>query len=659
MANVPGVLIIGDESTQGVYGLTANTSSLGATDLTKFNDTKVMRITPSSDSTGAPTAATDGWYPWYDIGAQSTSYVVASSTSTTLTVSPSPTWTVNQWAGKLVSVVNTTTLGFMQRRTIVSNTADTITVASWSGGTPAVGQIFFLGQGRWKDYHPASGYIHPTELGVVFATRSGSSPAAFGLGVGPDAGLMREFLESTWPVSPWFQLSKYANVAKTVGEWGTALSAIRTSFETFVAEMATAWTALANGNTLVWEAVILDQSQTDVRDWASNPANYLSYEAALTAWIAYLRTTLGNASLKVLLVNHDNAINNVTMPSGTLLANRIHRTVAVADGNARVVSLQGLRTKDTLGYGIASENMPGYASSEYWGPIAKKLRQGYELLAAGNPPTYDGAIPTYILIGDSITVGTFNSVYTDALLSPTLTSGPRSAAQEIFNAGNATGEPYDVGDNSNTSGTTGTSAGPECSMMVELEALHPDGFLLIKRGSNSSALAALLTAYVGTGSAGGRWSKSYAATEHYDELVALFSAAKEYAHTTHGKQLDLKAIHVSLGTNDGAVAGGGELFAAELATFVADLRADFSTRTSGTDLPIVWRKPQLDYETAITDEIVAVREALEAYKLLDDQFQLVDVDDLERLSSDNIHETGDAAIVHGQRQVAAMTAIAI
>lgn len=659
MATVPGVLIIGDQMVQGGQNVLADASSIGVTALTNFYDAKVMRITPSSDSTGAPTRTTLGWYPWYDGLAQSTVYSVASSTSTTVTVSPSPGWTVNQWAGKVISVVNATTIGFMQRRTVVSNTADTITVASWSGGTPSAGQFFFLQQGRWFDYHAAAGYIHPTELGLDYARRGGSSWGALGLGVGPDAGLIREFLESAWTTSPWFQLAKYANTSLTVGQWGTAASAIRTAFTTFVSEMASAWTDLANGNTLSWELIILDQSQRDVIDWASNPANYLSYEAALTSWIAWLRTTLGNANAKVLIVNHDNNINNVTMPSGTLLANRIHRTVAAADGNARVVSMQGLRTIGTTVYAVASENRPAYAAAEYWTNYSQRVRESYELLAAGTPVDYDGALPTYLLIGDSIAVGTFNETYTNALNSPTLTSGPRSAAQIIFNAQNGEGEPYDVGDNSNTSGTTGTNAGPECSMMVELEALHPEGFMLIKRASNSSSLIADYATYTGAGSSGGRWSKSYAATEHYDELVDVFSAAKAYAHETLGKQLDLKGIFVMLGTNDGAEADAGELFAAEISTFVSDLRADFSTRTSGTDLPVIWRKPQLDTATAITDEMVAVREALEAYALTDAQFALVNVDDLERLASDNIHETADAAIVDGQRMVAAMAAIAI
>lgn len=660
MANVPGVLLIGDPMVQGGNpGVEADFTGSGTTALAKFFDLRVMRITPSSDATGAPTAASLGWYPWYDAGAQSTYYAVAAApapSATTISVSPSPGWTVNQWAGKPVSVVNVSTIGFMQRRLVVSNTADTITVASWSAGTPAAGQIFFLGQGRWKDYHPAAGYLDPSEVGVVFSNRGGSSLDALGLGVGPDAGLIREF-QTTWPVAPRFQLAKYGTTSLTVGAWGTAASGIRTAFTTRLAEMATAWTALANGNTLVWEVAILDASQRDVIDWATTPANYLLYEAALTSWIAWLRTATGNANLKIILVNHDNAINNVTTPSGTLSANRVHRSVAAADALVTFIDMQGERTSGTTQYAVEAENRPAYAASVYWSSMATKMREAYDLLAAGAPSAIDAALPGYFLIGDSHVVGSFNSAYTDALGSPTITSGPRSGTQGIYDDQNDLIEPYDVGDNSNTSGTISTSAGPECSMMVDLEVLHPQKFVLIKRGSNSSSLIANLSAY--SSGTGGRWSRSYAATEHWDQLQAAFEGCIAYAHTTLSKQLDLKGVFVMLGTNDGAKAGGGALFAAELATFVADLRSSFATRTSGTDFPVVWVKPQLDYATAINAEIVAVRAALEAYALTDDQFVLLNIDDLERLASDNIHLTPESTIKVGQRMVAALIPVAI
>jgi hypothetical protein len=142
-------------------------------------------------------------------------------------------------------------------------------------------------------------------------------------------------------------------------------------------------------------------------------------------------------------------------------------------------------------------------------------------------------------------------------------------------------------------------------------------------------------------------------------LKDLWDSFCHWCNNTLGKQADLKDITVCLGTNDGAVAGGGALFAAELATFVADLRAVFQTRTSGDPLPIIWRQPQLAAATAIADEAVAIREALAAYALTDPKFALVDVDDLERETVSNVHETPDATLIDGQRLVAAGAAIAI
>ena len=145
----------------------------------------------------------------------------------------------------------------------------------------------------------------------------------------------------------------------------------------------------------------------------------------------------------------------------------------------------------------------------------------------------------------------------------------------------------------------------------------------------------------------------------WDELVADYEGALAYINTTLGKQGDLRGIFVVLGTNDAATAGGGAVFSAALQPFINDLGETFSTRTSGKDLPIIWRKPQLDVVTALPDEILAIRAALEAKALADDQLVLVNVDDLERDATDDIHETPESTIVDGQRLVAALSTIAL
>ena len=659
MANVPSILLVGDYMVQGgAPGVLAGVGSTGLTELEVFGDLDVLRITPSNASTGAPTAASVGWYPWFDGAYGSTIYAVGSSTSTTITVSPSPGWTTDEWKDRFVSVINSSTIGFSHRRLVTGNTADTITVSAWGGGTPAPGRLFFLGSGAWRDYHAAAGWLHSTEIGVVVSTRGGSSWQAAGNGVGPDAGLIQK-LQSIHPAAPRFQLAKYASISNTVGGWNTPGSGVRTAFEAFKSDMDTAWAALATGNTLSWDLIVLDNSQRDVNNWIGTPANALLYQAAVTSTISYLRTTLGNASAKVVLVNHDRLINNAISPNSTLFANRAHRAVAAADANVRVISLEGQRLRgDDPSFGLPAENREFYGASVFWDQYATKVADTYELMLAGSAPAIDNGYPTYILLGDSICVGQVNEAFTTQLNSPTLTGTPRGSEQGIYNRGSGAIEAYDMADNSNTSGTSVTTGGPEVSLMHELEQLHPDGFAVIKRGSNSSALAAQLAPYTGSGADGGLWN-SGVSSEHWDELKADYDGALQYINTTLGKQADVRGVFVILGTNDAAVTGGGALFTAELGPFVDDLRDTFGTRTSGKDLPVIWRKPQLDTVTAKPDEILAIRASLEAKALADDQLVLVNVDDLERDATDDIHETPESTIVDGQRLVAALSTIAL
>ena len=65
MANVPGVLIVGDYSVQGGNpGMTSAVSALGAADLNFSRADRVMRVFPDNPTTGAPTSTSLGWKPW-------------------------------------------------------------------------------------------------------------------------------------------------------------------------------------------------------------------------------------------------------------------------------------------------------------------------------------------------------------------------------------------------------------------------------------------------------------------------------------------------------------------------------------------------------------------------------------------------------------------
>lgn len=665
MATVPSVLLVGDYMLNGGNpGVKAQVSSTATTALQEFRDLDVMKVVPSDAATGAPTAGSLSWYPWWDGTYSATDYTKSgAATSTTITAAGSPGWTVDEHVNKWVSVFNSTLIGYQARGLITSNTADTLTVASWVNGSTPTGTVpFFISEGGWRDYHAAPGWRNPYEIAgsIVDAKRGGSTWQALGNGIGPDAGLMHE-LSKIHPASPYFQLAKYVSTATTVNAWGTAGSGIRTAFDAFKAQLDAGWAALASGDTLSWDLIVIDNSMRDVNNWAATPGNIIYYKAALESFISYLRTTMGNASAHVVLVNHDTRLTDAAglLTSGVAAANAIHHSVAADGTNIRIVSLEGERLSGSdLTYGGHNEVRQFYSASTYWGSYATKVAKAYELALAGAPTAYDGGIPLYILIGDSIAVGQIQNQFIDQLDSPTLTGTPRGAEQGIYNRSTDAVEAYDFGDNSNTSGTVTGSGGPEVSMMHELEQLHPNGFVMLKRASNSSALATELTAYVGTGSEGGVWNHSVVG-EHWDELKTDYDNVLQYINTTLGKQADLKGVFVILGTNDAASAGGGAAFATALPGFVSQLRATFQTRTSGPAVPIVWRKPQLDTATAIFDEAYAIRQALDTYATTDVKFTVVNVDSLERNTTDDIHETPESSIVDGQRLVAALATVAL
>jgi hypothetical protein len=663
---VPAILIIGDSQVNGgTSAVDTRLSSAYASDADAFRDLRVGRIVPSDNTTGAATASTLDWYPWYDGRASDTYYTSSGGTSTTITATPDPGWTTNEHAGKVVTVTNAGVgspklyLGFLSVTAIVSNTSDTLTVASWESN-PGADHQFWIAEGRWRDYHPFQGYLHPSEVSLTEATistRGGSAWAANGRGIGPDAGIMREFLDHVWTTTPYFQVAKYAN-AFTTPDFASGESGA-TGLTTFLSSVNTAWSALTTDNTLKWELIVLDMSQADVLDWVSNPTDATTYQTAVENAIAEIRDQTDDDAV-VILVNHEWSLNHVTSPFGTLIANRAHRAIAADDANVRCITLQNERVRGaTTSYYLESENRSGYASSVYYGPYAKKVRKAYQALAAGTPVERSATVPVYLMIGDSLCAGQVNEAWASVNDSPTLTWDARNSEQGIWNDQTGMVEPYDLGDNSNTSGTINGAGGAEFSLLVELEKRHPEGFFVVKRGVGSSTLVANGTAYTGSGTSGGRWSKSYSISEHYGDLGTLMSRVHQYCTVGLGRQADLSGVVVLLGTNDQAVNGGGDLFAAELETFVEDIRNDFSTRATGTALPFVWVMPQLDTETGRDDESRTIRDALRGLDEDDSQFEVINIDDLERNDTDNIHLTQKGYVLLGQRIATALAGIAI
>jgi hypothetical protein len=649
MADVPGILIIGDSQVNGgPSGPSTRMDSSRDTAVENLADHSLMRVIPSDDNSGAPNASTLGWYPWWNGLASADLETVSAGTSTTVTVSPSPGWTTNEHAGRRVTIVtDNTTAGWLNHEVVVSNTADTITVASWSGGTPSSTQRLFVGDGRWSDYHPAQGYLHSTEL-ATYSQRSGSAWGAGGVGIGPDAGIMREFWDRVFRSDPWFQLAKFTTALPTVGNWGTGGDA-RDALEAELTRMSTAWSAQGGGNTLDWELAVIDLSQADVQDWEDTPTNALLYQDALINVINDVRTLLSKPELKVVLVNHDEGVNQQKSYYGTQFCTRIHNTLASVDANVTVANLEGARLSPETGSVYApDENFPGYAAHEYYDRYAIEVRKAYERLITPSSGAFDSAVSTVMMIGDEIIAGAVDEPFAQADDSDTYTATARDSSQSIHNAQNGLREAYNLGANSNTSGTVDLFGGPDFSMIADLEKVWPDGVFVVKRGSRLSGLAASPTVYSGTGQQGGRWDRAYIGGEHYGPLGTLFDQARASMFVNDNEQADLRAIVVSLGTQDQQVTGGGALFEAALPGFVADLRTDFATRAGDDVLPIIWVIPQLDHALSDDDESREIRAALRAYDKTDARFVTIDIDDLER-DADNQNLTARSQVTLGQR----------
>lgn len=664
MAAVPGILYICDGHGQGgVNGLPAAIDTINGDNLRFLLDRDVQRITPDSDANGVPNAAALGLWPWYDGSASLTDYTIASSTTTTITASGSPGWTTNQWAGRMCSVRNSAPipgLGFASRFFVASNTANTLTFGAL-GAAPTPGASFMLGEGVMLDYHPAAGKLHPSEFGAV-SRRGGSSWQTLNNGVGPDATMLRALWKRVYTTSPFFYLCKYAGDATVNGGWAEAPN--NTARAQFLAEFARMnAAAVARSNTIAWADCIIDLSMTDLVAAGASPVLAVTYESRLREMIAWLRSAAvcNNPALRIVLVSHREDMWGTTSPLGAPLFRAAHRAIARDLDNVGILDMEGA----AIGLQIAAADTPAtekkyYTQAEYF-RYGERVADVLEQLQLGTAPTASGGFPVYYMIGDSIQVGeavlgwTSNSLSRD-ISGPTPGSVLRPENQLIWNDATSVFETYNPHTNSNTSGTGGSTAGPDLSIMAELGRLHPTGFGLVKRGSGGSGLASSSVGY----SAGnnGRWVKSVSG-EHYTALLGIRDRVHQYVNQVLGKQVDVRGFFVSLGHNDQATANGGANFAAALPQFCEDLWEDFPTRTSGNRPPITWRRPQSDAAGAVAVEMAKVRSAIDERQQAEQQFRVIDVDGLERRRDDNLHETPETAVIHGRRAVGQLAKAAI
>ncbi len=669
MVDVPTIAYIGGRMTHGGIKPQTEMQSDGTYGSIGTRDAMAHRVVPDDPTTGEPSASTLNWYPVFDGTAGDTVYSVdtGGATATTVRVTPDPGWDATgngEWEGFTLRNNNLTGLGFRNKDiAVVSNTSDTITVAGWTANPEDASGIWF-NQGRWRDTHMIGGWRTVGELASV-PVRGGATWQLNNFGCSPIPMMVRELWTHVWTSAPFFQLAHYfvENGTETVGGFDDATGSERAAFLVEKARWDAAWTVLANGNTLSWDYIVLDLSQNDVIDWATTPANAASYYGALTQMIAWLRSSavFNDSTIPVLLVNHDVAINNVLSAGNTAAANTVHDLVALGDANVHTVKLDGLelplrQTDAAVPTWVPSLNASNYATSVYLRDYPRAVRKKIELLEAGAATDDSGAIPTYILATDSLGVASgFTSDYSDANDDQVYTGGARDPLQMIWNDATQAIETYDAHSNSATAGTISAAAGPEFSLLSKLQERHPvTGALVIKLAAGGSALATELVAHT-PGAAGGRWAKS--ASEQYTKLKEMIQNASRYANLTLGKQINIQAFLVMIGTNDQASADGGAAFATELPAFCGDLR-DFGTQVVGKDTPILWVAPHLGTSSSISGEPEAIRTALTARAKADTQFLVVNVDDLKQ-GADALHLIPSATVKVGERLDESLTTVAL
>lgn len=708
MATVPGILYITTAMGNGGYPTTSGGSAFNSDFATVLNDKELLRIVPQ-DAVGNPTA---DFYPWFDGSASRTNAVYnldeAACTATTLVMDTNPGWTTNQWQNRIVTIVNGEPsvsglvfspniayfpYAFEQRNLasrivgrVASNTSNTITlvesfVSAPHSLPPNPGTRIVIGDGRFTQYAAIPGKLNGNSGG-------GSTWAGNGQGIGPDARMVPELNRRIYKSAPYFYFVKYAQPDGLYSGFRTGGNG-RVGLLAQLQDVAAA--AAAQGNVIQWQLVIVDISDEDLGQLAANntllASHVFGYQANMVDLINWLRSSsalqnsagpynfVGNSSIYAQISHPHPDLWGVGAFGAAEALRTANRQIAIDLPRVALIDMADAYfaplTEAPLVNSLVAERKY-YSRESLLGKtqsFAMKSVTLFERQLAGLPTgEATNGFPIYFLGGDSIAVGPITTPWADNCASLSLIGpGPgtvKPATELIFNRQSNVFEAYDPNQNSNTSGTVWPSAGPEMSMFAELAKQHPNGFGIVKHAINGASLSNNLAPYVTAQPAsGGRFLKS--AQEVYPGMLQSIRAAIQYVNNNMGRQADFRGAVFSLGHND---TGGStpaqslsfaNLFAQNIGTFVADLRTDLTTRTSGKPFPVVFRRPQALATSANPSSLIVVRNALEALAKTDSQVRVVDVDDLERDRVDNVHETPESSITSGRRLTAALVAASV
>lgn len=270
--------------------------------------------------------------------------------------------------------------------------------------------------------------------------------------------------------------------------------------------------------------------------------------------------------------------------------------------------------------------------------LGKRLAAEMERLVDGKPSASSTGIPTYILLGDEGTVGVVEDTFLTAESQQTY-DGPITGSY-IWNHASGAWEALDGTVNSNTGADGTTKFGPDVAMITQMiQSNHPgQDVALYKLGVNQSALG-------NPAATGGSWAKADA--DLYTEALDGWSLAKAAMVTVLGKVPDVRGIIWNQAEEDVASDALAAAYQANLQGHVANLRADFGTRTDGVAAltPVVIPR-MIDTGKYDAARVSALRDAQTEFARIDRTAILIDQDDLvvhsnnQNLAGSGIHELG-------------------
>jgi hypothetical protein len=441
MAIVPGVLYLGEAHGNGGLPFISGTG-YPEYNLQVTRDPRLLAPVPANPNGSPPYPAP--FLPFYD-GTAGPLYISGISyTDTVVTVTPSPGWTNNEFQGRVLTLFNLylpfsiAHLGIPRLVTIVSNTANTITVAEWpfaatvsstlltpgitykittvgttnwvalgassstlgvifqatgaGAGTgfaksiPGANTPFRPGRGEFIHYSPIRGGISSNYATGISDGLGSSWQGGGDLGVGSDITWVKAFAQRVFPIATYpsgFHCVKFLGTEKVGIGWVPGGLA----FEAFKLELIRVAAAAARqGNTIEWRLAILDLSAIDIALAFQLPVgvNYVTAMAGLLDWLngpfGLNNTALFEplVDLRFQLVSHDASLWGTSSAGAAYIVRGIHKDAVLNpanNGKIAIVDMNGAEfSQSNLLHLTPAQNDPSGEGKYY--TFAEYARQG-------------------------------------------------------------------------------------------------------------------------------------------------------------------------------------------------------------------------------------------------------------------------------------------